>query len=113
MPAPATMDGPALVTMFRLLLNVPEEVRDRAIAVVEQAGEILVLVAGQHDDIVQPGHPREQPPARRFVGDPGVHVEHAAAVVPIVAIDRHHHDLLGEAVPARRVALRAQTTHRW
>ena len=31
-PAPATVDGPALVTMFRLLLNVPDEVRDRAIA---------------------------------------------------------------------------------
>ncbi len=32
LPVPATVDGPALVTMFRLLLNVPEEVRDRAIA---------------------------------------------------------------------------------
>jgi SAM-dependent methyltransferase len=31
-PAPATKDGPALVTMFRLLLNVSDEVRDRAIA---------------------------------------------------------------------------------
>jgi hypothetical protein len=31
-PTPATVDGPALVTMFRLLLNVPDEVRDRAIA---------------------------------------------------------------------------------
>jgi len=31
-PGPATVDGPALVTMFRLLLNVPAEVRDRAIA---------------------------------------------------------------------------------
>jgi SAM-dependent methyltransferase len=30
-PEPATVDGPALVTMFRLLLNVPDEVRDRAI----------------------------------------------------------------------------------
>jgi hypothetical protein len=31
-PKPATVDGPALVTMFRLLLNVPDEVRERAIA---------------------------------------------------------------------------------
>jgi SAM-dependent methyltransferase len=32
LPVPAGVDGPALVTMFRLLLNVPDEVRDRAIA---------------------------------------------------------------------------------
>ena len=32
LPAPATVDGPALVTVFRLLLNVPDEVRDRAMA---------------------------------------------------------------------------------
>jgi SAM-dependent methyltransferase len=31
-PAPMRTDGPALVTIFRLLLNVPDEVRDRAIA---------------------------------------------------------------------------------
>jgi SAM-dependent methyltransferase len=31
-PVPAVEDGPALVTMFRLLLNVPEDVRDRAVA---------------------------------------------------------------------------------
>ena len=31
-PEPATVDGPALVTVFRLLLNAPEDVRDRAIA---------------------------------------------------------------------------------
>jgi SAM-dependent methyltransferase len=30
LPVPATTDGPALVTVFRLLLNVPVEVRDRA-----------------------------------------------------------------------------------
>jgi predicted TPR repeat methyltransferase len=36
-PTPATTDGPALVTMFRLLLNVPEEVRDRAIAFAAEA----------------------------------------------------------------------------
>ena len=31
-PEPATPDGPALVTVFRLLLNAPKDVRDRAIA---------------------------------------------------------------------------------
>jgi SAM-dependent methyltransferase len=31
-PEPATVDGPALVTVFRLLLNVTPDVRDRAIA---------------------------------------------------------------------------------
>jgi len=37
MPAPATVDGPALVTVFRLLLNVPDEVRDRAVAFAARA----------------------------------------------------------------------------
>jgi predicted TPR repeat methyltransferase len=32
LPRPATTDVPALVTVFRLLLNVPDEVRDRAVA---------------------------------------------------------------------------------
>jgi SAM-dependent methyltransferase len=31
-PTPVETDGPALVTIFRLLLNVPDDVRDRAIA---------------------------------------------------------------------------------
>lgn len=31
-PEPAAVDGPALVTVFRLLLNAPKDVRDRAIA---------------------------------------------------------------------------------
>jgi predicted TPR repeat methyltransferase len=31
LPEPATVDGPALVTVFRLLLNAPPDVRDRAI----------------------------------------------------------------------------------
>ena len=43
-PAPATMDGPALVTMFRLLLNVPDEIRDRAIAFA--AGALPTAEAG-------------------------------------------------------------------
>jgi len=36
-PQPATVDGPALVTMFRLLLNVPDEVRHRALAFAARA----------------------------------------------------------------------------
>jgi predicted TPR repeat methyltransferase len=36
-PAPVTTDGPALVTIFRLLLNVDESVRDRAIAFAARA----------------------------------------------------------------------------
>ena len=36
-PAPARTDGPALVTVFRLLLNVSAEVRERAIAFAAQA----------------------------------------------------------------------------
>jgi hypothetical protein len=32
LPRPATTDGPALVTVFRLLLNALDEVRDRAVA---------------------------------------------------------------------------------
>ncbi|MEV6924666.1 methyltransferase domain-containing protein [Dactylosporangium sp. NPDC051485] len=32
LPEPATVEGPALVTIFRLLLNAPKDVRDRAIA---------------------------------------------------------------------------------
>ncbi|WP_432831724.1 SAM-dependent methyltransferase [Dactylosporangium sp. CA-092794] len=36
-PEPATGDGPALVTVFRLLLNAPREVRDRAIAFAARA----------------------------------------------------------------------------
>lgn len=36
-PAPASTDGPTIVTVFRLLLNVDETVRDRAIAFAAQA----------------------------------------------------------------------------
>jgi predicted TPR repeat methyltransferase len=38
LPQPATTEGPALVTVFRLLLNVPDEVRNRAVAF---AAEVL------------------------------------------------------------------------
>ena len=36
-PAPAHADGPAIVTMFRLLLNVPDGVRERAMAFAARA----------------------------------------------------------------------------
>jgi predicted TPR repeat methyltransferase len=36
-PAPATVEPPAVVTVLRLLLNVPDEVRDRAIAFAARA----------------------------------------------------------------------------
>jgi SAM-dependent methyltransferase len=36
-PEPATVDGPAIVTMFRLLLNVPDYVRHRALAFAARA----------------------------------------------------------------------------
>jgi SAM-dependent methyltransferase len=51
-PSEATsVDGPALVTMFRLLLNVPEDVRDRAIAFAATAlpsGDAGLLVVENH-----------------------------------------------------------------
>ncbi|HYN92628.1 MAG TPA: class I SAM-dependent methyltransferase [Pilimelia sp.] len=37
LPAPAESDGPAIVTIFRLLLNVGDDVRDRAIAFAARA----------------------------------------------------------------------------
>ena len=47
-PKPATMAGPAVVTVFRLLLNAPEEVRDRAIGfaarVLPHPGSGLLIV---------------------------------------------------------------------
>jgi SAM-dependent methyltransferase len=36
-PAPAPTGGPSIVTVFRLLLNVPEDVRDRAVAFAARA----------------------------------------------------------------------------
>src|SRR5256885_17225508 len=47
-PRPATVDGPAVVTVFRLLLNVSDEVRHRALAfagrVLPDAGAGLLIV---------------------------------------------------------------------
>jgi predicted TPR repeat methyltransferase len=56
-PAPATSEGPAIVTMFRLLLNVPAEVRDRAIAFAagalpdRDAGLLVVENHGSRDSL--------------------------------------------------------------
>jgi predicted TPR repeat methyltransferase len=56
-PAPATMDGPALVTVFRLLLNVPDEVRDRAMAFAagvlptQEAGLLVVENHGNRESL--------------------------------------------------------------
>ncbi|GAA2595970.1 hypothetical protein GCM10010399_28210 [Dactylosporangium fulvum] len=50
-PEPATTDGPALVTVFRLLLNAPRDVRDRAIAFAAQIlpeAESGLLVVENH-----------------------------------------------------------------
>jgi SAM-dependent methyltransferase len=68
-PAPATMDGPALVTVFRLLLNVPDAVRDRAVAF---AAAVLpdpaagLLVVENHGNRRSLRHLS----ARRHLGDP-------------------------------------------
>ena len=47
-PEPATVEGPAIVTMFRLLLNVPDYVRHRALAfaarVLPDAGAGLLVL---------------------------------------------------------------------
>jgi len=56
-PAPAASDGPALVTMFRLLLNVPEPVRDRALEFAasvlptRQAGVLLIENHGNRQSL--------------------------------------------------------------
>ena len=34
-----------------------------------------MLVAGQHDDVVEPAHARQQAAARHVIGGPGVEVE--------------------------------------
>ena len=50
-PQPTTVEGPVLVTVFRLLLNVPHEVRDRAVAFAAAAlptGSDGLLVVENH-----------------------------------------------------------------
>jgi SAM-dependent methyltransferase len=69
LPVPATTAEPALVTVFRLLLNVPDEVRDRAIgfaAVVlpdPLAGLLVVENHGNRSSLRHLGY-------RRHTGDP-------------------------------------------
>jgi SAM-dependent methyltransferase len=69
LPTPATTDRPALVTVFRLLLNVPDEVRDRAIAFAAEvltdpaAGLLVVENHGNRSSVRHLGH-------RRHAGDP-------------------------------------------
>jgi SAM-dependent methyltransferase len=68
-PVPVPTEAPALVTCFRLVLNVPDEVRDRAIAF---AGSVLpdaesgLLVVENHGNRSSLRHLG----ARRHVGDP-------------------------------------------
>jgi SAM-dependent methyltransferase len=68
-PEPATVDGPALVTVFRLLLNVPDEVRHRAITFAARAlpdadaGLLVVENHGNRGSLRHLGH-------ARHTGDP-------------------------------------------
>jgi SAM-dependent methyltransferase len=66
LPEPATMDGPALVTVFRLLLNAPAAVRDRAIAFAArvlptpEAGLLVVENHGNRDSLRHLRHRRHE-----------------------------------------------------
>jgi SAM-dependent methyltransferase len=69
LPQPVTTGGPALVTVFRLLLNAPEEVRERAIgfaATVLPHHDTGVLVVENHGNRQSLRHLS----ARRHAGDP-------------------------------------------
>jgi SAM-dependent methyltransferase len=69
LPQPVTGSGPALVTIFRLLLNAPDEVRNRAIgfaATVLQHHDTGVLVVENHGN----RHSLRHFSARRHAGDP-------------------------------------------
>jgi hypothetical protein len=69
LPAPANTGAPALVTVFRLLLNVPDEVRDRAIGFAAgvlphwDSGLLVVENHGNRDSVRHLRH-------RRRAGDP-------------------------------------------
>jgi predicted TPR repeat methyltransferase len=68
-PAPATVEGPALVTVFRLLLNVSDEVRDRALAFAAAAlpdADAGLLVLENHGNRASLRHLS----ARRHADDP-------------------------------------------
>jgi SAM-dependent methyltransferase len=68
-PEPASMDGPKLVTVFRLLLNTPPPVRDRAVAFAAKAlphadsGLLVLENHGNRSSLRHLGH-------RRHAGDP-------------------------------------------
>ena len=68
-PEPATVDGPAVVTVFRLLLNVSPEVRDRAFAFAAR-----VLPARQDGVLIVENHGNRRSlrhlSRRRHAGDP-------------------------------------------
>jgi predicted TPR repeat methyltransferase len=68
-PTPSTMDGPVVVTVFRLLLNVPDPVRDRAVAFAAAAlptADAGLLVVENHGNRQSLRHLS----ARRHAGDP-------------------------------------------
>jgi len=85
-PEPAEVDGPVVVTVFRLLLNVSEEVRDRAIAF---AGKALphpssgLLVVENHGNRASVRHLRH---ARR-AGNPWFNELSHAEIEAL--LDRH------------------------
>lgn len=90
-PAPATVDGPALVTMFRLLLNVSEDVRDRAIAFAAAAlptADAGLLVIENHGNRGSLRHLA----ARRHAGEPWFSELSHEQVLDL--LDRHGFELV-------------------
>jgi SAM-dependent methyltransferase len=68
-PEPATMDGPAIVTVFRLLLNVSDEVRHRALAFAARVlpdADAGLLIVENHGNAASLRHLR----AGRHADDP-------------------------------------------
>jgi predicted TPR repeat methyltransferase len=98
LPVPAGVDGPALVTMFRLLLNVPDEVRERALAFAATAlptADAGLLVVENHGNRKSLRHLA----ARRHAGDPWFSELSHATVLDL--FERHGFEL----VEARAFAL--------
>jgi hypothetical protein len=106
-PEPATVDGPAVVTVFRLLLNVSDEVRHRALAfaarVLSDAGAGLLIVEN-HGNAASLRRLR----ARRHAGDPWFaelshhQVAELLAAHGFTVIDRHGCALLPRGAYRRR-----------
>jgi predicted TPR repeat methyltransferase len=68
-PEPATADGPALVTLFRFLLNVPQPVRERAVGFAARAlptAEAGLFIVENHGNRGSLRHLA----SRRHTGDP-------------------------------------------